>query len=168
MSDPQSITALSQWLATFRQLGDNENTASEQVAEHLDALSEVLTDMAIDYELHGMETFELKVLIAKQRAYQNRILPKRFEVVDALMPLAARLVRQSELPAETKSGDAPADPWVLVDLSHCKGHRSTFSRAKDDPATTGVQKIGHGKYEIRRSRLAEYLEVRHRSKYGIE
>lgn len=61
-----------------------------------------------------------------------------------------------------------SDPWVLVELADCKGHRSTLSRASGDPATTGVRKIRHGKYEIRRSRLAEYLDVRHRRKYGIE
>jgi len=135
MSEPQSITMLGQWLAIFRQLDEGENTSSEQVAELLDVLSEVLTGMVVDYELHGLETVELKSLIAKQRAYQDRILPKRFEVVDALMPLAARLVRQSELPTEktlTKAEpEAPADPWAL----HCEAMEAKGATHSDTAKT---------------------------------
>jgi len=61
-----------------------------------------------------------------------------------------------------------SDSWVLVKLSDCEVDRSTMLRHSRQAETTGVRQIGRGKYEIRRSQLAEYLHVRHRSKYGIQ
>lgn len=123
MNAPQSIEMLAKWLADFRAMDANESTTDAAVSGHLDALSDIITSMAVDYELCGLETHGLKVLAAKQEAFKNRILPKRFSVLDGLVVLAARLERM-----RVDADHAPeADPWVL----HWRRMRKSNATHKD-------------------------------------
>jgi len=58
------------------------------------------------------------------------------------------------------------DPWVPVLMKHLQPNRSTMLRHSENPQATGVRNVGR-KYEIRKSKLATYLEPQHRQKYGV-
>jgi len=71
------------------------------------------------------------------------------------------------LAVESEADDQRSDPWVPVRLEHVIPDRSTMGRHAKDSGKTGVRRVDRGKYEIKRSRLGDYLAPRWRRDYGL-
>ncbi len=151
--------------------GENGEMACRLARVQLwDRLRPILRDMAKDLTTAGVDPSDIFRLSGVIAAI-NTIPTKDVELLlDNVQILANRLELIKAAPDAPASGQTGAtiDPWVLVELADCKVHRGTMGNHAKSPETTGVRKTGHGKYEIRKSRLADYLEVRHRQKYGVE
>lgn len=67
--------------------------------------------------------------------------------------------------AAIRKRKAKADPWVIVAVGDCAADRSTLKRHADDPAKPWIEKAERGKYRIKKSRLAEYVQASELEKY---
>lgn len=76
-----------------------------------------------------------------------------------------------KLPHREKVQSAEGDetnPWISICMDHIKRNKSTLSRHSKDPIKYGIRCVGHGDYQVRRSRLVYYIATSFLSKYGQE
>ncbi|KAA5543577.1 hypothetical protein FYK55_10200 [Roseiconus nitratireducens] len=102
MNTPESIDMLTEWMGQWRELCENDSTASEDEHSHLDRLGDVIAVMVLDFERNGRDATTLQTISRKHSAASRRTTEKRLDVLDELMPEVAKWVHDIEGP--------PAEP----------------------------------------------------------